>query len=307
VRARWAIGVANAAADPVNDMVTDAVAPALRAPRHALRPRSGTSAKALLLTVLGQFVAPRGGEVWTQTLIASLGAVGVEERNARQALSRLSEQGLVAGRREGRKVRRLLTPEAIDLLETGAQRIFGFGASADRWDGRWLVVLCSVPEEHRSKRHLLRSRLGFAGFGFLNAGVAITPHVEREPLATEILKDLDLVDNATVFLGEVGQLVTASDLLHRAWDMEALADEYRAFVQAFAGRTPATPRARFAALVDLVHRWRRFPFIDPELPNELLPSTWQGRRAREVFDERSAEWDDDASAYFEALEAAGAT
>jgi phenylacetic acid degradation operon negative regulatory protein len=201
-------------------------------------------------------------------------------------------------------VRRFLTPEAAELLETGAERIFGFGAPEERWDGRWLIVLCSVPEEHRSKRHLLRSRLGFAGFGFLSAGVAITPHVEREMLATEVLKELDLVDNATVFIGEVGRLVTASDLLHRAWDMDSLADEYRAFVQSFAGRTPATPRARFAAVVDLVHRWRRFPFIDPELPDELLPTTWQGRRAREVFHQRYREWEPDAAAYFEELEAA---
>jgi phenylacetic acid degradation operon negative regulatory protein len=281
----------------------DAAAASVPSRSHALRPRAGTSAKAVLLTVLGQFVAPRGGEAWTQTLIRALGAVDVEERNARQALSRLGEQGLVGGRRDGRRVRRYLTPESAELLATGRDRIFGFGQSATRWDGRWLIVLCSVPEEHRSKRHLLRSRLGFAGFGFLSAGVAITPHVEREALAVEILKELDLVENATVFIGGVGKLVTASDLLHRAWDMDALSDEYRAFVQMFQGRSPTTPRARFAAATELVHEWRRFPFVDPELPDELLPSTWQGRRARIVFDSCFAAWNADATSYFEELEA----
>lgn len=276
---------------------------AARGTRDALRPRSGTSAKAVLLTVLGQFVAPRGGEAWTQSLIGALDAVGVEERNARQALSRVSEQGLMSGRREGRRVRRHLTPEAMELLEVGRQRIFGFGAEPVAWDGRWLVVLCSVPEESRSKRHLLRSRLGFAGFGFLTSGIAITPHVEREALATEVLKELGLVESATVFIGEVGELTTASDLLHRAWDMDTLADEYRAFVQAFQSRAPSTARARFAAVIDLVHRWRRFPFVDPELPDELLPVTWQGHRAREVFDRCHHTWERDAIAYFEELEA----
>jgi len=256
----------------------------------------------VLLTVLGEFVLPRGGEAWTQTLIGALGAVGVEERNARQALSRLGEQGLVGRQRDGRRVRRYLTPEAIELLETGTRRIFGFNASPVDWDGRWLVVLCSVPEESRSKRHVLRSRLRFAGFGFLSAGVAITPHVEREAVATEILKELDLVENATVLRAEVGELVTASDLLHRAWDMESLGDEYRGFVQSFHGRSPTTPRARFAALVQLVHRWRRFPFIDPELPDELLVANWHGHRAREVFDDRHAAWKRDAFAFFEELE-----
>ena len=250
-----------------------------RSPRDALRPRSGTSAKAMLLTVLGRCVAVHGTEVWTQTLVGALDAVGVEERNARQALSRLGEQGLLSGRREGRRVRRHLTPEAIDLLETGRQRIFVFGAAPVAWDGRWLVVLCSVPEEHRPKRHLLRSRLGFAGFGFLSAGVAITPHVEREVVAAEVLEELGLVRNATVFVGEVGELTTASDLLHRAWDMESLAEEYHVFVQAFRQRRPTTPKERFTALIELLHLWRRFPFIDPELPDELLPASWLGHRA----------------------------
>jgi phenylacetic acid degradation operon negative regulatory protein len=268
-----------------------------------LRPRSGTSAKAVLLTLLGHEVEPRGGEVWTQTLIDALGAVGVEERNARQALTRLGEQGLVRGRRVGRRVRRSLTPEAAELLRVGGERIFGFGVSPVAWDGRWLIVLCSVPEHRRPKRHLLRSRLSFAGFGFLSAGVAITPHVEREALASSVLRELDLTSNATVFIGEVGELVSESDLLHRAWEMEALADEYRVFVRAFHGRSPTSPRSRFAATIEMVHRWRRFAFVDPELPDELLPAGWPAHRAREVFDQRYAQWEGDAHAFFEELEA----
>lgn len=272
-------------------------------PLDALRTRSGSSAKAVLVTILGRCVEPRGGEAWTTTLIAALDAVGVEERNARQALGRLGEQRLVVGRREGRRVRRCLTPEAVAMFRAGGERIFGLGDGAPDWDHRWLVVLCSVPEEHRPKRHLLRSRLAFAGFGFLGPGVAISPHVEREQLANAILGDLGLVENATVLIGEVGTLVPASAVLDRAWDLPTLAGEYRAFAQAFQGRSPTTPRARFAATIDLVHRWRRFVSIDPELPGELLPPRWPGHRARRLFDERHGAWQADAIAYFEALEA----
>lgn len=271
-------------------------------PRNALRPRSGTSAKAVLVTILGRCVEPRGGEAWTKTLIAALDAVGVEERNARQALSRLGEQGLVAGRREGRQVRRCLTPEALEMLRVGGERIFGFGAGATDWDDRWLIVLCSVPEAHRSRRHLLRSRLAFAGFGFLSAGVAITPHVAREQLANDVLAELDLAENATVFIGEVGSLVPAATLLDRAWDMATLSDEYREFVQEFERLSPTTPRARFAATIALVHRWRKFVYIDPELPDELLPAGWPGHRARRLFDRCHAAWQSDALDYFEQLE-----
>ena len=54
-----------------------------------------TSAKALLLTILGELVLPHGGAVWTSTIVGALGTLEVEERNARQALLRLAESGTI--------------------------------------------------------------------------------------------------------------------------------------------------------------------------------------------------------------------
>ena len=69
------------------------------------RPRAasplGTSAKAFLLTMLGELVLPHGGEVWTSTVVSGLGLLGVEERNARQAIARLADQGTLARRGRG--------------------------------------------------------------------------------------------------------------------------------------------------------------------------------------------------------------
>ena len=158
-----------------------------------LRPRAGSSAKALLLTLLGEFVLPHGGAAWTGTLVRALALLDVEEKNARQALARTAAQGLVVGTRAGRRVRWTLTPAGVDLLTAGTRRIYEFGRADVAWDQHWLVVLCPVPEEQRAKRHQLRSRLGFAGFGFVGAGMAITPHLDREPVANAVLRDLDPV------------------------------------------------------------------------------------------------------------------
>jgi phenylacetic acid degradation operon negative regulatory protein len=271
-----------------------------------LRPRSGSSAKALLLTVLGEFLLPRGGSAWTQTLVAGLRVAGVEEKNARQAIARVGDQGLIIGARTGRRVRWTLTPSGADLLTAGTERIFQFGAPTDDWDGRWLVVLSSVPEDQRAERRRLRSRLAFAGFGFVGAGLAITPHLDREALANEVLKDLGLVDYVVVLRAEIGDLVPASELLNRAWDLDGLGARYRAFIRTFSGRAPATPAGRFAALVELVHEWRRFPFLDPELPAELLDPNWPGRRAKALFDRRHEQWAPQARAYFEDVERSSA-
>ena len=261
-----------------------------------------SSARSVLLTVLGEFVLPHGGSLWTSTVVRALGALAVEERNARQALLRLAEAGTVTSEREGRKARWQLTEQGRRLLTAGTTRIYQFGSSGDDWDGRWLVVLCSVPEEQRAKRHQLRNALGFAGFGFLSPGVAVCPHVDREDAANAVLTELGLVPGAVVFRAETGSLLSAGELFGRAWDLDHLATEYREFLDAFASREPGDDMARFAALVELVHAWRRFPLIDPEIPPRLLPDRWPLADAKRLFDGRHDDWAPAANRWFEQLE-----
>jgi phenylacetic acid degradation operon negative regulatory protein len=265
-------------------------------------PRLGTSAKALLLTILGEFVLPRGGVAWTQSLVDGLATLGVAERNARQAIARTAEQGFLESERVGRRARWRLTGHGRELLTAGAERIYGFGTDGDEWDDHWLVVLCAVPEDQRAKRHHLRSRLAFAGFGFLTPTVAISPHRDREPAANAVLRELDLVGASAVFHAEAGTLTPAHDLLQRAWDLDALAARYDTFVAAFGGRRPSNDEERFAAVVELVHEWRRFPFVDPEIPERLLSSRWPGRRAKRTFDARHASWAPGANALFDTFD-----
>jgi phenylacetic acid degradation operon negative regulatory protein len=269
-----------------------------------MRPRSRRSAKALLLTILGEFVLPRGGSAWTATLVESLGAVGVAERSARQALARLKEQGLLVPERHGRRTRWNLSAAGQHLLTTGSDRIYRFGLDRGAWDRHWLVVHSPVPERQRAKRHQLRGQLEFAGFGFLGAGVAVSPHVDREDAANTVLRDLGLVDTAVVFRAEIGSLLEPEELLRRAWDLDAIAAGYDEFIAAFGTLAPTDAEATFAALVALVDEWRRFPFGDPELPGDLLPATWPGRRARQLFEAGREEWTPAASHWFDGREAA---
>jgi phenylacetic acid degradation operon negative regulatory protein len=268
----------------------------------ARRPRSGSSAKAVLLTTLGEFVLPHRGFVWTSTVVRSLGVLGVDARNARQAVTRLVREDIVRSERDGRRARLRLTDHGTELLSAGTERIYRFGNEDDQWDEHWLVVLCSVPEEQRAKRHRLRSELAFAGFGFLGQGVALSPHLAREERANSVLKDLGLLPGAAVFRAEVGQLVPVQELLERAWDLDALADRYGEFIQAFGDRTPESDEERFRSLTELVHAWRHFPFVDPEIPVRLLSSGWPGRRAKDLFDDRHARWAPGANRWYERAE-----
>ena len=61
--------------------------------------------------------------------------------------------------------------------------------------------------------------------------------------------------------------------------------------------------ASFRMQTRLVHAWRKFPFVDPDLPASLLPADWPRRRAYELFTVRHARWAGPAGDWFEELEA----
>ncbi|MGH8863019.1 MAG: PaaX family transcriptional regulator C-terminal domain-containing protein, partial [Jatrophihabitantaceae bacterium] len=88
--------------------------------RHAA---GAESARGLLFTVLGEFVLPAGGSVWTSTVIDVLGRLGVEEKAARQALMRTAADGWLHSQRSGRRTRWWLTDAASRLLVEGTARI----------------------------------------------------------------------------------------------------------------------------------------------------------------------------------------
>lgn len=272
--------------------------------RLVLGRRHGATGKALLLTVLGEFVLRRGGCAWTKTLVELLSTVEVGEQNARQAVARLAEQGLLSGERVGRQVQWHLSDAGRELLRVGTARIFGFLDPIGPWDGRWVIVTFSVSEDQRAARHRLRKRLGFAGFGFPSAGVAVCAHADREHMAVETLKDLGVDSAAMIFRGEAGDLAGDVELARRAWNLESLGDRYEEFIDQFATVKPACGRDVAGCLTHLVHEWRRFPFLDPELPAVLLPEGWPAREAKELFDQRHAAWLPVARSWVEEVESA---
>lgn len=272
-------------------------------PVDQLRRRSvgAPAARSVLLTILGEYVLPRGEPVWQETLVGALVSVGHSSQAARQALARSVRGGWLETTRVGRRSRVSLSSRTASLLETGASRIYSFGRARD-WDGRWLVLILRVPEERRDVRHQLRTRLAWAGFGSMGAGVWLTPHVEREAEVVAAIRDAPAAE-ATSFVASLGMLGRASDVAAVAWDLDGVRSHYEAFVEDFASIRPSSGEAYFRMQTLLVHAWRKFPFLDPDLPAEVLPSGWPRRRAHELFTGRHSAWSDPARTWFEELEA----
>jgi phenylacetic acid degradation operon negative regulatory protein len=232
--------------------------------------------------------------VWTSALLHVLEGLGVEEKSARQAIARTAADGWISSARDGRRVRWVLAPPGRDLLTQGAARIYSVGVPQAGWDGTWLVVLASVPETQRRLRHQLQTRLAWAGLGNPTAGLWVSPHPERMAEVNRIITELGLGATALSFVGPYGGIGSQAALVARAWDLDDVASYYTQFLDEFTDAGPGPGDPTLFAAIRLVHAWRRFPFLDPGLPDALLPERWIGHRARALFDRKHGAWTPEA-------------
>jgi phenylacetic acid degradation operon negative regulatory protein len=241
----------------------------------------------MLTTILGEFARRTGQPTPSSALIDVLGRFGVGEKTGRQALLRASKDGWFVPVRSGRQTLWQLSAAFEQFLNGGEEKIYGFTAVQREWDGRWLLVLARVTEDNRAGRHLLETRLSWAGFGDPAPGVWISTYPERAKDAEQVLKEAGVRRGAQVFLAEHVAGDDLPTLVRQAWDIEGLDREYEAFLAEFGGQPSSDPLMR---LLRLVHAWRRFRLIDPTLPRELLPAQWSGVRAARLFHRQHGRW-----------------
>jgi phenylacetic acid degradation operon negative regulatory protein len=273
------------------------------APVSRRREVGTASARALLLTVLGEFALPRDEPVWTATVLDALGQLDVEQRASRQALARTSAEGLLVSERHGRRTAWALTGRGRALLEEGTARIYGFMREAHAWDGRWLVLTVSIPESQRKLRHRLRTQLTWLGLGSPSSGLWVSPDATKAAAVHGVVEELSLEGQAFAWVGPTAGIGDESQLVEAAWDLADVEKRYLQFLDEFEGRRARTGSEAFTAQVELVQEWRRFPFLDPDLPRELLDHDWPGPRAAVIFHDRHAQWHRQAQQEWDRLQA----
>jgi phenylacetic acid degradation operon negative regulatory protein len=276
------------------------------APLSRRREIGSASARSMLLTVLGEFALPRAEPVWTATLLEALGRFDIEQRAARQAIARTNAEGLLASQRVGRRTAWVLTEHGTALLAEGTTRIYGFMRKLHAWDGRWLVLSVSIPESQRKLRHRLRTQLTWLGLGSPTSGLWISPDAGHVEEVNRVVRELDLVSQSFAWVGPTAGFGEEALLVEAAWDLADVEKRYLAFLDEFEGRETDDGADAFVAQVELVQAWRRFPFLDPDLPRELLDHDWPGPRAASVFHERHAQWHRQAQSEWEQLQTAAA-
>ncbi len=266
--------------------------------RHSV---GSASARSWLLTILGEFALPTDRPTWTSTFVTVLSGFGLEEKASRQALARTAADGLIGAERIGRRARWRLTDSGRHLLTDGAERIYSFAGQASEWDGRWLILGVTVPESQRDLRHRLKTRMSWAGFGSLATNVWVSPNTDREGEARQLLEELGLAATTLSFAGMFGGIGSEKNVVEQAWNLGDIAQRYQEFLAAVSDVRPERGLPTMLAQIRLVHEWRRFPFLDPQLPAELLPPNWIGARAATIFHRRHAAWHDAAQKHWQRL------
>lgn len=241
-----------------------------------MRPRS------LVFTLYGDYfrycadgAAPLGG------LSDVMELFGVERTTTRMVMSRLRAEGWFDAVRDGRRTSYRLAPRGWELLDAGRERIFRH--DSESWGGQWTLVLTRTGD--RTARDEFRKSLAWLGFGSLQPATWIAPG-DRRTSAQRALDEQPAGDG-DVFLTRTDDLDKDRDLAARAWDLAALGDEYRRFVERYEAPLDAlTDDAALVRRVRLTDDYRRFPYADPDLPARLLPADWAGAVAHALFAER---------------------
>lgn len=242
-----------------------------------------------IITILGLYARAEGNWLAISSLISLMADVaGAEPQAVRSSISRLKRRGVILGERQRGAAGYSLAESTLELLAEGDVRIFE-RRRATLSDG-WIVVLFSVPESEREKRHSLRTTLTRLGFGTAVPGVWVAPG-SLEPETRHTLERRGLSSYIDIFRGEYLAFGDPRAKVREWWDLDELAALYADYLHRYrtvlyrATTTGMDPREAFKLYVPMLTHWRRLPYRDPGLPMSLLPPGWIGEDAGQLFDE----------------------
>ncbi len=263
----------------------------------------------MIFTLYGDYIRYRGGEAWTSSLIELLSLFGLSDQAVRSTLSRMSQKGWLESRRVGKYSFYSLTPKSRALLEEGARRIFQ--PRSDPWDGRWYLLIYTIPESKRHLRRGLRRRLRWLGFGALNPSTWISP---RDVLAEveQIATTLRVRPYVEFFAADHQGFASGEEIVARCWDLERLNSYYADLIDRYGPLFEESkarlmtgdglePQEYFMRRFMLIHDYRSSPYVDPNLPIELLPDDWLGERASQLFRQYHDLLTEQAEAYVDSV------
>ena len=215
----------------------------------------------VIITIYGDAIAPRGGELALASLLDLMAALGANGGVVRTAVSRLARDGWLEGHRAGRRSFYRLSRRGSQEFADAGPRIYGPLDSP--WGGQLRLAFAEAGVE--------RTMLEQAGYALLAPGVLAAPDTALTPPPV-----------IPALLGS-GTPEAMRALAARAWPVARVGTGYGRFVDLFANLDGVArelpPLDGLAARVLLIHEYRRVVLRDPRLPTGLLPPDWPGATA----------------------------
>ncbi|SET53226.1 transcriptional regulator, PaaX family [Oceanobacillus limi] len=248
--------------------------------------------RSMIFTLYGDYIRHYGNEIWIGSLIRLLKEFGHNEQSVRAAISRMSKQGWVQSEKRGNKSYYSLTERGKLRMEEASKRIYK--SETPTWDGAWRMLVYTIPEEKRHLRDELRKELVWSGFGLLSNSCWITPNPLEEQVHSLIDK-YEIGSYVSFFRATYEGMSTNKELVEKCWDLENMNERYSQFIQEYSQKYildknklekgEMSDGICFVECALLVHEYRKFLFIDPSLPQELLPDKWLGDSAATLFND----------------------
>jgi phenylacetic acid degradation operon negative regulatory protein len=240
----------------------------------------------LILTLYGLYARDEHNWLSVASVVKLLSDLDVDPAGVRSSISRLKRRSVLESLKVERTAGYCLSPGALELLREGDVRIFSH-PRARLADG-FVLVIFSIPESERDRRHALRTTLAEMGFGTASPGVWVAPGTLHEH-AVRTVERMGLTDYVDLFIAHHRAFGDLRERVAEWWDLDAIESEYNEFVchfqdapKRFAAAADG-PKTAFEIYVPMLTEWRRLPYRDPGLPLELLPEAWAGSRAEDLF------------------------
>lgn len=161
-----------------------------------------------------------------------------------------------------------------------------------QWDHSWQLVMLEIPEAERKKRDQFRADITQVGFGLLYNSVYISPwnYVSE---VRQLIEKHQLDERVTLFQGTITHHPITPEQARTIWQLPQVETKYMEQWQWFTGQfqpqmkkalhSHAEPLELFTLYLHLGEIMSELYLIDPMLPEELLPSGWEGKRMLQTF------------------------
>ncbi len=268
----------------------------------------GTNTQSMIFTIYGDYIRNYGNKIWIGSLIRLLKEFGHNEQGVRVAVSRMVKQGWIQSEKQGNKSYYFLTDRGVQRMDEAANRIYKM--KPNEWDGKWRILMYTIPEDKRQLRDDLRKELLWSGFGSFSSGCWISPN-DLEKQINRLIEKYDINEYVDFFISEYKGPKENQSLVEKSWHLEEIENKYEEFIEKYSkqfivhqsiiNRGEMSDADCFVERTNLVHEYRKFLFIDPGLPKELLPSKWNGNHAALLFSQYYQVLAEPASRFFESV------